>query len=381
MHDRWHQSDVPRGAAYDDRFDRLASAGVDVHGEAALVDSYGPGSVLDAGCGTGRVAIELSRRGHPVVGVDADAAMLESARDKAPDLAWIEGDLSDPGLELGRIFDVVVMAGNVLIFVASGTEGRVIANAARWLVPGGRLVAGYSLRPGGFGPEDDYAVSVHRLTASTASPPDRRDRPDRGRLSTRPASPRSVDTRSRNGELNFAPQDALNVQDNPPSLGLQPMGTEELDPIDHQIIELLSHNARRTMADIGEQVSLSASAVTRRIERLERTGVIAGYTVVVDHRKAGRPIQAFTEVRFAGTADLQEIKETAMQLPEVQAVFTTAGDPDALVWLQVPDVERLGQVIEQLRRRGRVTGTKTLIVLDTWSRHRPLEANGLPAQR
>ena len=95
------------------------------------------------------------------------------------------------------------------------------------------------------------------------------------------------------------------------------MGTEELDPIDHQIIELLSQNARRTMADIGEQVSLSASAVTRRIERLERTGVIAGYTVVVDHRKAGRPIQAFTEVRFAGTADLQEIKETAMQLAEV----------------------------------------------------------------
>ena len=130
------------------------------------------------------------------------------------------------------------------------------------------------------------------------------------------------------------------------------MGTEELDPIDHHIIELLSQNARRTMADIGEQVSLSASAVTRRIERLERTGVIAGYTVVVDHRKAGRPIQAFTEVRFAGTADLQEIKETAMQLSEVQAVFTTAGDPDALVWLQVPDVERLGQVIEQLRRRG-----------------------------
>jgi Lrp/AsnC family transcriptional regulator, leucine-responsive regulatory protein len=57
-------------------------------------------------------------------------------------------------------------------------------------------------------------------------------------------------------------------------------------------------------------------------------------------------------------------------LPEVQAVFTTAGDPDALVWVQVPDVERLGQVIERLRRGGRVTGTKTLIVLDTWSRRR-----------
>jgi Lrp/AsnC family leucine-responsive transcriptional regulator len=159
------------------------------------------------------------------------------------------------------------------------------------------------------------------------------------------------------------------------------MSDAELDPTDHQIIELLSQNARRTMADIGEKVSLSASAVTRRIERLERSGVIAGYTVVVDHRKAGRPIQAFTEVRFAGTADLKEIKDTAIELPEVQAVFTTAGDPDALVWLQVPDVERLGQVIEQLRRRGRVTGTKTLIVLDTWSRHRIAEGAGPPPRR
>jgi DNA-binding Lrp family transcriptional regulator len=148
------------------------------------------------------------------------------------------------------------------------------------------------------------------------------------------------------------------------------MSAVDLDQTDHKILELLSENARRTMADIGEKVSLSASAVTRRIERLERSGVIAGYTVIVDHRKAGRPIQAFTEVRYAGTADLNEIRETATQLPDVQAVFTTAGDPDALVWLQVPDVERLGQVIEQLRRRGRVTGTKTLIVLDTWSRQR-----------
>jgi SAM-dependent methyltransferase len=191
--DRWHKSAVPRGDAYDDRFDRLASAGVDVHGEAALVDAYGPGSVLDAGCGTGRVAIELSRRGRRVVGVDADPAMLDAARRKAPALQWVEGDLSDPDLDLGQTFDVVVMAGNVLIFVAPGTEGQVITNAVRWLAPGGRLVAGYSVRSVGFEPErhdalaaraglvlqdrwstwdrrpyvpgGDYAVSVHRRPA------------------------------------------------------------------------------------------------------------------------------------------------------------------------------------------------------------------------
>jgi DNA-binding Lrp family transcriptional regulator len=123
------------------------------------------------------------------------------------------------------------------------------------------------------------------------------------------------------------------------------------------------------MGDIGEGVTLSRSAVKRRIDRMEQAGVIAGYTVVVNHARAGRHIQAFTEVRFAGTADMDEIRNAATRLPEVQAVFTTAGDPDALVWLRVPDVERLGRVIEQLRRTGRVTGTKTLIVLGTWTRH------------
>jgi len=191
VRDRWGASRVPRGAAYDSRFERLEAEGVDVHGEAALVDSYGPGAVLDAGCGTGRVAIELDRRGHRVVGVDVDEAMLAAARAKAPGLTWVHGDLADPELDFGRTFDVVVLAGNVLIFVAAGSEVQVIANAARWLSPGGRLITGYSLQAGGFGPDQldeaargvslvlenrwatwdrapfsspgSYAVSVHRL--------------------------------------------------------------------------------------------------------------------------------------------------------------------------------------------------------------------------
>ena len=111
-----------------------------MHGEAALVDSYGPKSVLDAGCGTGRVALELHRRdpGHDVTGVDLDPSMLEVARAKAPELTWLEGDLADPDLLAGRRFEVVVLAGNVLIFLTPGTEGPVLANVSRLLVSGGR---------------------------------------------------------------------------------------------------------------------------------------------------------------------------------------------------------------------------------------------------
>jgi SAM-dependent methyltransferase len=174
--DRWQQSDVPRGADYDRRFDTLAAAGMDMHGEAALVASYRPATVLDAGCGTGRVAIELARLGHDVVGVDVDPAMLETARTKAPGLTWVEADLTDPELDLGRTFDVVVMAGNVLIFVPSGTEGQVIANTARHVAPGGRLVAGYSLRPGGLQPpgHDAYATAAGLVLEDRWSTWDRR---------------------------------------------------------------------------------------------------------------------------------------------------------------------------------------------------------------
>jgi SAM-dependent methyltransferase len=149
MTNRWQSADVPRGDTYDERFNALAAAGHDVHGEATLVASYGPRSVLDAGCGTGRVAIELDRRGVEVVGADVDPAMLAAARRKAPHLTWLEHDLAQP-LQTDRLFDVVVLAGNVLIFVEPGSEATVIAHLASRLEPGGRLIAGYTLQPGGF---------------------------------------------------------------------------------------------------------------------------------------------------------------------------------------------------------------------------------------
>lgn len=132
-----------KGEAYDAAFDRRATAGEDVHGEASFVEALGPASVLDAGCGTGRVAIELARRGVEAVGVDLDPAMLAVARRKGPDLTWVEGDLTT--IELGRRFDVVLTAGNVMIFLTPGTEREAVTNVARHLEPDGRFVAGFSL--------------------------------------------------------------------------------------------------------------------------------------------------------------------------------------------------------------------------------------------
>ncbi|MCC6435052.1 MAG: class I SAM-dependent methyltransferase [Acidimicrobiales bacterium] len=202
---RWlSRDDVPRGGDYDERWRRLAESGANIHGEADCVerllaplhDELGgtrPISVLDAGCGTGRVGIELARRGYDVVGVDVDPAMLAEARLKHPDGTWLLADLAELDLSAhraGRRFDLVAAPGNVMIFLAAGTEAVVLQRLAAHLGPGGRLVAGFQLGADRLGLDaydslataaglalehrwatwdgepfvgGDYAVSVHRM--------------------------------------------------------------------------------------------------------------------------------------------------------------------------------------------------------------------------
>ncbi|MHB8663766.1 MAG: class I SAM-dependent methyltransferase [Acidimicrobiales bacterium] len=147
------------GEQYQRRFDALAASGVDVHGEASFVFALGPRSVLDAGCGTGRVAIELARRGIEVVGVDNDRSMIDAARMRAPELEWVHGDVAT--LDLGRTFDVAVMAGNVPLFTPPGTTAALVAGCARHLADGGALVAGFQLGRG-------YEVADYDAEAAAA---------------------------------------------------------------------------------------------------------------------------------------------------------------------------------------------------------------------
>lgn len=146
------------------------------------------------------------------------------------------------------------------------------------------------------------------------------------------------------------------------------MSAVDLDPTDHHIIRLLREDGRRTFSDMAPVVGLSVAAVKRRVDRLRETGVITGFTVQVDPSKLGWGVEAFTEVRYAGTASVGDIIATATRAPEVQAVFTIAGDPDALVHLRARDINHLQEVIDSLRTSRKVAGTKTLIVLGSWTR-------------
>ncbi|MFM8530857.1 MAG: class I SAM-dependent DNA methyltransferase [Ilumatobacteraceae bacterium] len=175
----------------------MLDAGEAAHGEADFIDTLdvdlgaSPGAVLDAGCGTGRLAIELARRGRDVVGIDLDPDMVERAQRKAPELEWHVADLAT--MALARTFPLIVMAGNIMLFCRPEDLVAIVVNLATHLEPGGRLVdglstdrQGYPLErydelcaaagltlearyatwerapfAGGDGADSEYAVSVH----------------------------------------------------------------------------------------------------------------------------------------------------------------------------------------------------------------------------
>ena len=181
---------------YYTRWSRLEVAGESAHGEADFIESLHPSSVLDAGCGMGRVAIELARRGIDVVGVDLDDDLLEFARQSQPSITWVHADLAT--MRLGQRFGMVAMPGNVMMFCRPTDHQAIIENAAAHLEPDGLLVAGFQLEPhrdsvtlveydrrcaeSGFElverwstwqgqpyREESYAVSVHRYGGSSSS--------------------------------------------------------------------------------------------------------------------------------------------------------------------------------------------------------------------
>ncbi|MEU0080522.1 class I SAM-dependent methyltransferase [Micromonospora tulbaghiae] len=134
---------------YVDRFRQLAAEGADLAGEARLLDALVPpgARVLDAGCGTGRVAAALAARGHDVVGVDADPTLVEAARADHPGPRFLVADLAELDLAAqgeAEPFDAAVLAGNVMVFVAPGTERDVLGRVAAHVRPDGLVVVGFA---------------------------------------------------------------------------------------------------------------------------------------------------------------------------------------------------------------------------------------------
>lgn len=133
---------------YGETFARLVESGEDVEGEARLADALTPrgARILDVGSGMGRIAAALSARGHSVTAIEPDPALVEQSRRTYPQLEVSEADVLV--FETDARFDLVVLVGNVMVYLADGTEREVLTKVRSLLAPRGRALIGFHLSGG-----------------------------------------------------------------------------------------------------------------------------------------------------------------------------------------------------------------------------------------
>ena len=136
-----------------------------------------------------------------------------------------------------------------------------------------------------------------------------------------------------------------------------------LDALDARIVHALAEDARRTYADIGHEVGLSAPAVKRRVDRLLAAGAITGFTVRVDPAALGWRTEAFVEVYCRHSTAPQDIRRALAHYPEVAAASTVTGEADAMLQIYAEDVRHFERVLERIAGEPFVERTKSVLVL------------------
>ena len=136
-----------------------------------------------------------------------------------------------------------------------------------------------------------------------------------------------------------------------------------LDAVDNKIIELLVEDARRSYADLGGQVGLTASAVKRRVDRLRVGGAIGGFTVRLEPGALGWTVEGYVELYCRMSTSPQAIRAAVARFPEVVDASTISGEADALLRIVAADMHHFERVLEQIGAQPFVARTKSVLVL------------------
>ena len=136
-----------------------------------------------------------------------------------------------------------------------------------------------------------------------------------------------------------------------------------MDSVDSEILRLLRENGRLSWRDLGAAVGLSANAAADRVRRLRQTGVITGFTALVDPAAGGRRLEAIVGVTLAHGVDSDRFATEAERLAPVTEVLHLAGAPDYLLRVSCHDTAELDILLRTLRIKLGASDTETKIVL------------------
>lgn len=146
-----------------------------------------------------------------------------------------------------------------------------------------------------------------------------------------------------------------------------------MDETDHRILNMLRANGRESYATIGAQVGLSPHGAADRVRRLERAGVITGYTATIDLGRIGRSLDAFVDVRLTPTTDPDDFERRVADLPAVRELDFLTGRFDYQLRLACEDADDLDRTVRAIRRDAGAAQTETRIVMRSRTYERDVE--------
>lgn len=138
---------------------------------------------------------------------------------------------------------------------------------------------------------------------------------------------------------------------------------DRLDETDELILAELAEHARATFAEIGERVSLSAPAVKRRVDKMIDSGVIRGFTTVIDRQALGWTTEAYVQVYCHGTISPEQLRAAWVNMPEVVSAATVTGTSDAVLHVLARDMRHLESTLEQIRASADIERSESIVVL------------------
>jgi Lrp/AsnC family leucine-responsive transcriptional regulator len=148
--------------------------------------------------------------------------------------------------------------------------------------------------------------------------------------------------------------------------------TTTLDDVDFRILNVLVENGRASFATLGDHVGLSPHGAADRVRRLQRAGVITGYTATVALESVGRALDAFIDVRLMPKTSPDTFETFVGSLPAVQEVAFVTGRFDYHVRVACQNADDLDATVRAIRREGGAAQTETRIVLRATSYAQPL---------
>lgn len=145
-----------------------------------------------------------------------------------------------------------------------------------------------------------------------------------------------------------------------------------MDHIDVGIIRCLTKDARMNASQISRQVNLSLSAVLERIKKLEASGLIRGYTAVIDERMAGFDVHALISIRLEHPKYNAEFSRQMLENQCVMECFYITGDFDYMARISAGSTEELTNVLHSIKQIPGVSLTRTYVILDNIKQNIPV---------